>query len=144
MTQPARLELIGMTKDFPGVRACDGVDFAVAAGSIHALLGENGSGKSTIVKMVYGVLRPDAGAILWDGKETTVKDPRSARALGVGMVFQHFSLFEALTALENIALGFDEAIPAAQLEMRVREILDRYGLLLDVHQRVHDLSAGER
>ncbi|MEM6492365.1 MAG: ATP-binding cassette domain-containing protein, partial [Pseudomonadota bacterium] len=141
---PARLELVGMTKSFPGVLACDHVDFAVAPGSIHALLGENGSGKSTIVKMVYGVLRPDDGAMMWNGREVTVADPRAARAMGVGMVFQHFSLFDALTALENIALGFDDAVPAAELEQRVRAILDGYGLQLDIHRRVHDLSAGER
>ena len=78
-------------------------------GEIHALLGENGAGKSTLVKMIYGVIQPDAGEILWDGTPA-VANPKAARTLGIGMVFQHFSLFEAMTVLENIALGMDARI----------------------------------
>jgi ABC-type uncharacterized transport system ATPase subunit len=107
-----RLDLRGITKRFPGVLANDNVGFSVLPGEIHALLGENGAGKSTLVKMIYGIMQPDAGTISWNGQPITVSNPRAARKLGIGMVFQHFSLFEAMTVLENIALGIDEKIPA--------------------------------
>jgi simple sugar transport system ATP-binding protein len=139
-----RLELEGVTKAFPGVLANDHVSFAVKPGAIHALLGENGAGKSTLVKMIYGVLHPDEGEIRVDGKPVAIPNPRAARAMGIGMVFQHFSLFEALSVLENIALGLDERLSQAGLETRIREVLKRYGLTLDPHRRVATLSVGER
>src|SRR5690606_31859529 len=141
---PYRLELTGITKSFPGVLANDNVSFAVRPGEIHALLGENGAGKSTLVKMIYGLLQPDAGEIRWNGEPVVVPHPKVARRLGIGMVVQHFSRFEALTVLENIALGMDAKIPARELESRIREIMDRYGLLLDPHRTVATLSVGER
>ncbi|MDP6706671.1 MAG: ATP-binding cassette domain-containing protein, partial [Alphaproteobacteria bacterium] len=91
------LALDGITKSFPGIRANDDVGLAVQPGEVHALLGENGAGKSTLVKIIYGVLAADAGSIRWQGREVTVASPAAARALGIGMVFQHFSLFEAMT-----------------------------------------------
>lgn len=142
--QPMRLQVSGVTKSFPGVLANDNVTFSVAPGEIHALLGENGAGKSTLVKMIYGIMPPDAGTISWDGRPVTISNPRAARALGVGMVFQHFSLFEAMTVLENIALGMDVSIPARQLEARIREIMTLYGLKLDPQRIVSTLSVGER
>ena len=81
---------------------------SVDAGEIHALLGENGAGKSTLMKIIYGVVKPDEGTMLWEGKEVTVQGPAHARELGIGMVFQHFSLFETLTVAENIALSLPE------------------------------------
>ncbi|MFK4810445.1 ABC transporter ATP-binding protein [Devosia sp. ZW T5_3] len=141
---PYRLELTGITKRFPGVLANDNVSFAVKPGEIHALLGENGAGKSTLVKMIYGIMQPDAGEIAWDGQVVSVANPKAARKLGIGMVFQHFSLFEALTVLENIALGMDAKIPARDLEARIREVMSTYGLLLDPHRTVATLSVGER
>src|SRR6188768_1724019 len=108
----ARLAVRGITKRFPGVLANDNVSFEVKPGEIHALLGENGAGKSTLVKMIYGILQPDAGSIAWNGRPVTIANPKAARKLGIGMVFQHFSLFEALTVLENIALGLDARVPA--------------------------------
>ena len=141
---PYRLELTGITKRFPGVLANDNVTFAVKPGEIHALLGENGAGKSTLVKMIYGIMQPDAGEIRWDGAPVVVPNPKAARRLGIGMVFQHFSLFEALTVLENIALGMDAKIPARELEARIREVMTQYGLLLDPHRTVATLSVGER
>ena len=139
-----RLELRGVTKRFPGVLANDNVSLVVRPGEIHALLGENGAGKSTLVKMIYGVLHPDSGDILWDGAPTPIDNPRSARKLGIGMVFQHFSLFEALTVLENIALGVDAKIAQNQLEAEIRRVLDLYGLKLDPRRIVSTLSVGER
>lgn len=141
---PHRLELTGITKRFPGVLANDNVTFSVRPGEIHALLGENGAGKSTLVKMIYGIMQPDAGEIRWNGQPVTVANPKAARRLGIGMVFQHFSLFEALTVLENIALGMDAKIPARELETRIREVMTTYGLLLDPHRTVATLSVGER
>jgi len=143
-SMPHRLELIGITKRFPGVLANDNVSFAVKPGEIHALLGENGAGKSTLVKMIYGVMQPDAGEIRWNGESVTIANPKAARRLGIGMVFQHFSLFEAMTVLENIALGMDTKVPARELEASIRAIMERYGLLLDPHRTVATLSVGER
>jgi ABC-type uncharacterized transport system ATPase subunit len=141
---PFRLELTGITKRFPGVLANDNVSFAVRPGEIHALLGENGAGKSTLVKMIYGIMQPDAGEIRWNGELVVVTSPKAARKLGVGMVFQHFSLFEALSVLENIALGMDSKIPSRELEARIREVMQTYGLTLDPHRTVATLSVGER
>ncbi len=138
------LELEGLRKAFPGTLANDDVSLLIQPGEIHALLGENGAGKSTLVKMIYGVLRPDAGTIRWHGEPIELPSPRAARRRGVGMVFQHFSLFEALTAAENIALSLDDAPPMDTLTERARELSERYGLPLDPHAMVGDLSVGER
>ena len=139
-----RIELKGVTKQFPGVLANDRVSFAVRPGEIHALLGENGAGKSTLVKMIYGIMQPDAGEIWWDGKAMTVASPKAARAMGVGMVFQHFSLFEAMTVLENIALGMDHDLGRTALEAEIGQVMKQYNLTLDPHRIVSTLSVGER
>ncbi|MCK5273562.1 MAG: ABC transporter ATP-binding protein [Alphaproteobacteria bacterium] len=139
-----RLELRNISKSFPGVLANDSVDFSVAPGEIHALLGENGAGKSTLVKIIYGVLHADDGEMLWEGKPVTVADPHAARNLGIGMVFQHFSLFEAMTVLENIALGVEKVADMKALAERVIEVSHAYGLPLDPDREVHTLSVGER
>ena len=114
-------------------------------GEIQALLGENGAGKSTLVKMLYGLLQPDAGHILWEGLPTVMAEPRCARQLGIGMVFQHFSLFDAMTVAENIALGLDGSRRDTRaLGTRIREVAEKYGLALDPGRHVYDLSVGER
>src|SRR5512135_2931226 len=125
MTEPSmqapavpRLTLRGITKVYPSVVANDGIDLDVAAGEIHALLGENGAGKSTLVKIIYGVVRPDAGEIRWQGEPVRISSPNFARALGIGVVFQHFSLFEGLTVAENIALGINNAAERRGLKQR--------------------------
>ena len=141
---PARLKLVGVSKSFPGVRANDSVNLTVKPGEIHALLGENGAGKSTLVKMIYGILAPDEGQIIWDGAPTRIANPRAARRLGIGMVFQHFSLFEAMTVLENISLGLDSTLSARELEAEIAKVLDRYQLRLDPRRVVSTLSVGER
>lgn len=138
------IELIGMRKAFPGVIATDDVDLKIKAGEVHALLGENGAGKSTLVKMIYGILKPDAGEIRFNGKAIDIKNPAHARDLGVAMVFQHFSLFDSLTVVENISLGMDSKSDMKQLANQITEVSERYGLPLDPHRHVYTLSVGER
>ena len=138
------LEVEGITKAYPGVVANDGVGFAVAPGEVHALLGENGAGKSTLVKMIYGLIKPDSGQMRWKGQPYAPAEPRAARATGVGMVFQHFSLFEALTVAENVALGMEKPPAMRELAARIRVVSEQYGLPLDPARIVGDLSAGER
>jgi len=141
---PIRLALRGITKAYPTVVANDAIDLTVRAGEIHAVLGENGAGKSTLMKIIYGVVRPDAGEILWEGAPVTIANPARARKLGIGMVFQHFSLFETLTVAENIALALEPAAAGRDLPTRIRDISARYGLPLDPARAVHSMSVGER
>lgn len=138
------IELRGMTKSFPGVLANDAVDLRLKPGEIHALLGENGAGKSTLVKMIYGILKPDAGTIFYKGKEEVIATPAHARELGIAMVFQHFSLFDSLSVVENISLGIDKAADLSTLADEITEVSERYGLPLDPHRHVYTLSVGER
>ncbi|MDV7271323.1 ABC transporter ATP-binding protein [Thioclava sp. A2] len=138
------LRIEGLTKAYPGVVANDGVSFRIAEGEVHALLGENGAGKSTLVKMIYGLVKPDAGTMEFAGAPFAPPEPRAARADGVAMVFQHFSLFEALNVAENVALGMENPPPMRELSVRIREISQTYGLPLDPARLVGDLSAGER
>ncbi|HWK47085.1 MAG TPA: ABC transporter ATP-binding protein [Stellaceae bacterium] len=138
------LHLAGIVKQFPGCVANDHVDLTIGRNQIHALLGENGAGKSTLVKIIYGVMRPDAGTIMWQGEPVAIQNPAHARRLGIGMVFQHFSLFEALTVAENIALGLNDAKDRVGLYDRIVEISTSYGLPVDPGRTVHDLSVGER
>src|SRR5262245_32858431 len=100
----ARIALSGITKRYPGVIANQDVSLEVKPGEIHAVLGENGAGKSTLMKIIYGAVQPDAGELHWNGRRVVIEDPRAARALGIAMVFQHFSLFESLTVAENVWL----------------------------------------
>ena len=147
VTKAARgslLETRALTKVFGTLKACDAIDLDIAEGEIHALLGENGAGKSTLVKMLFGSLEPASGDILWRGRPVRIASPAAARALGIGMVFQHFSLFEALTAAENIALSLDDKVPIAKIAERARSLSQAYGLPLDPHAHVGDLSVGER
>ncbi|MEX2318836.1 MAG: ATP-binding cassette domain-containing protein, partial [Bauldia sp.] len=138
------LEAIGITKDFATLRANDHIDFAIKPGEIHALLGENGAGKSTLVKILYGALQPTEGEVRWKGKPVTITNPAAARRLGIGMVFQHFSLFDAMTVAENISLALTDAPRMADLKARITKISAEYGLPLDPNSVVADLSVGER
>ena len=138
------LSLKGLTKAYPGVVANDDVSFDIRPREVHALLGENGAGKSTLVKMIYGLVRPDSGIMAWNGQPYAPDNPATARQTGVGMVFQHFSLFDALDVAENIALGMDDPPPRRQLSRSIREVSQDYGLPLDPGRLVGELSAGER
>ena len=138
------LDVRGLTKIFGSLKACDGVDLTIRQGEIHALLGENGAGKSTFVKMLFGSLEPNAGTISWKGNPVRIPNPAEARRLGIGMVFQHFSLFEALTAAENIALSLDDKTPIRTIAAKAQALSHSYGLPLDPYALVGDLSVGER
>ena len=138
------LSIRGLTKAYPGVVANDSVSFDIQEGEVHALLGENGAGKSTLVKMIYGLVKPDSGTMTWRGGEFAPAEPRAARATGVAMVFQHFSLFDALNVAENVALGMENPPPLRDLAAQIRSVSENYGLPLDPDRTVGELSAGER
>lgn len=138
------LEIKDLTKAYPGVVANDQVSFSVGRGEIHALLGENGAGKSTLVKMIYGLVQPDSGTMDLHKLPYKPLKPSHARQSGVGMVFQHFSLFEALTVAENIALGMEKPPKRGALSRQIKEVSESYGLPLDPTRLIGDLSAGER
>ena len=139
-----RLLLQGISKRYPAVVANDSVDLTVRVGEIHAVLGENGAGKSTLMKIVYGVIRPDAGRIEWEGQRVDIASPAAARRLGIGMVFQHFALFETLTVAENVSLALDERLSPEELAPRISAVAARYGLPVDPTRLVHSMSVGER
>jgi len=139
-----RLELKGITKAYPGVLANDHIDLKILPGEIHALLGENGAGKSTLVKIIYGSLKADSGQISWNGKPVSIANPQAAKKLGIGMIFQHFSLFDAMTVTENIALGMPGRPNMAKLAKRIVEISETYGLPIHPDRYVHTLSVGEK
>ena len=138
------LEALHVTKVFGTLKANDDVTLKVKPGEIHAFLGENGAGKSTLVKMIYGALQPTSGEFRWMGKPVTITSPAAARKLGIGMVFQHFSLFEALTVAENIALAMPGAFDMKKLSERITRVSRDYGLPLEPSAVVADLSVGER
>ena len=144
MIEVPRLRTEGICKAYPGVQANVDVDLEIMPGEIHALLGENGAGKSTLVKIIYGVQRADAGRLFWEGTEVRLSNPNGARALGIGMVFQHFSLFDALTVEENISLGISPELARGNLSNRIQEVSAQYGLPLDPERYVDSLSVGER
>ena len=141
---PLRLELSGISKQYPAVKANDQVSLKVEAGRIHAVLGENGAGKSTLMKIIYGAVQPDAGQMVWNGRPVQIKSPAQARQLGISMVYQHFSLFDTLTAAENVWLGLDKGLSLSEVTARIRVLAESYGLDIDPLRPVHSLSVGER
>ena len=145
MTAPL-LSISGLTKAYPGVVANDNVSFDIGESEVHALLGENGAGKSTLVKMIYGLVKPDSGTMTWKGQSFTPAEPKAARAAGVAMVFQHFSLFDALKVSENVALGMEEPAETMGDLARAdsRGLAKLTGCRSTPIARVGDLSAGER
>ncbi len=138
------VQLRGISKRYGELLANDGIDLAIEPGEIHALLGENGAGKSTLVKILYGVVEPSAGEILWQGRPVTIASPVQARALGLGMVFQHFSLFDELTVAENIAVALSGDWSVAKVRAKLADVSRAYGLALEPDRAVWTLSAGER
>ncbi|MGW6460994.1 ABC transporter ATP-binding protein [Streptomyces sp. NPDC055078] len=138
------LELRGITKSYGSVTACDAVDLRVDAGEIHGLLGENGAGKSSLMKVLLGLVRRDAGTVLVRGDEVALDSPQEAAGLGIGMVHQHFSLINGLTVWENVALGDTGKVNKQAVCAGIAEVSARYGLPIDPEARVDALSAGER
>lgn len=138
------VELVGITKRFGGIVACDQVDLTLYRGRIHGILGENGAGKSTLMKVLIGLVLPDAGSIRIDGLPRTIHDPMAAAALGIAMVHQHFSLVDQLSVWENVALGEEGRLKSAGVRDRVAAISQQYGLEIDPDARVGELTAGLR
>ena len=138
------IEFINITKKFPRVIANDNVSFDIKKSSVHALLGENGAGKSTLVKILYGLLASDQGHINYNGNKLEISSPSEARKKGIGMVFQHFSLFESLTVRENLILGIDNKISYNDLKVQLKDISSKYHLSLDLDAPITSLSAGEK
>jgi simple sugar transport system ATP-binding protein len=138
------LQAIGITKRYGTFAANDSIDLDLYPREVHALLGENGAGKSTLVKVMYGLIQPSAGELRWMGKKIELAGPSEARALGIAMVFQHFSLFDNLTVAENVALGLDGKETFSAISARLAKVSQDYGLPLDPKREVWRLSVGER
>src|ERR1700688_454630 len=138
------LQTIGLTKRYGDFLANDSIDIEIWPQQIHALLCENGAGKSTLVKTVYGLIQPSDGEMRWQGEKMVLSGPSEARARGIGMVFQHFSLFDNLTVAENVALGLDGKESFKAMSARLEEVSKVYGLPLDPRREVWRLSVGER
>jgi ABC-type uncharacterized transport system ATPase subunit len=138
------LQAVSITKRFGDFTANDAIDIDLFPAEIHALLGENGAGKSTLVKIIYGLIQPNEGELRWQGQKVVLAGPAEARRLGIGMVFQHFSLFENLTVAENVALGLSADESLSTIRGRLADVSSRYGLPLDPAREVWRLSVGER
>lgn len=142
----AYLEMLGITKVFPGIVANDGVDLAVEKGSIHALVGENGAGKSTLMRVLYGIYTPDAGKILLDGREIKISNPQTAIRLGIGMVHQEFQLVPSLTVAENIALGYEPRrgifVDRRKEKSDIAGLAEQFGFTVSLDTPVSELSVG--
>ena len=138
-----RLALTGITKRYPSVVANHRVSLRVEPGQAHAVLGENGAGKSTLMKIIYGAIQPDEGSVAYNGAAVHIRNPQQARALGISMVFQHFSLFDTLTVAENVWLGLDKSLSLAEVTRRIEAKAGEYGLDIAPDRPVHTLSVGE-
>jgi len=138
------VEFRNITKRFGAVTACDGVDLSFQRGRIHGILGENGAGKSTLMNMLIGLVLPDEGSIRIDGAPQQIHSPLAAASLGIGMVHQHFSLVDALSVWENVALGEIGRLDPSAIRNRIGEIADQYGLVIEPDARVGELTAGLR
>ena len=140
------IEMINITKEFPGIIANDNITLQVEKGEIHALLGENGAGKSTLMSVLFGLYQPEKGIIKKDGEEVQIKNPNDANDLGIGMVHQHFKLVENFTVLENIVLGM-ETIKKGMLKMddarkKVVELSEKYNLSVNPDAKIEDITVG--
>src|SRR2546421_7686017 len=137
------LQTVGLTKRYGTFLANEAIDIDIWPQQIHALLGENGAGKSTLVKTIYGLIQPSEGEMRWQGEKMVLSGPSEARSRGIGMVFQHFSLFDNLTVAENVALGLDGKESFKDMSARLEQVSKVYGLPLDPKRQVWQLSVGE-
>lgn len=138
------LDIQNISKSFPSVKANNKVSFGVQKNTVHAILGENGAGKSTFVKILYGLIKQDEGKIIYKNNELKISSPAEARKVGIGMIFQHFSLFESLTVRENLMLGIDEYVSYKKLEIKIENLIQKYKLTLDLDAPVISLSSGQK
>jgi len=140
------IEMLHITKEFPGIKANDDVTLQLRKGEIHALLGENGAGKSTLMSVLFGLYQPEKGVIKKNGKEVKIQNPNDANALGIGMVHQHFKLVECFTVLDNIILGVEDTrhgfLQKDAARKKVMQLSEKYGLKVDPDALVSDISVG--
>ena len=143
---PYAIEMVNITKRFPGIVANDNVTLQLRRGEIHALLGENGAGKSTLMSVLFGMYKPEEGIIKKNGEEVKINDPNDANALGIGMVHQHFKLVECFSVLDNIILGAEDSkfgiLQRDKARRKVMELSERYGLSIDPDAIIEDISVG--
>ena len=146
MDTPYAIEMLHITKRFPGIIANDDITLQVKKGEIHALLGENGAGKSTLMSVLFGLYQPEEGIIKKDGVEVSIKDPNDANALGIGMVHQHFKLVECFTVLDNIIMGVEPTkhgfLQKKEARQRVLALSEKYGLKVDPDALIEDITVG--
>lgn len=146
MEETYAVEMLNITKRFPGIIANDNITLRLKKGEIHALLGENGAGKSTLMSVLFGLYRPEEGSIRMGGREVAIKDPNDANALGIGMVHQHFKLVDVFSVLDNIVLGVEPSkygfLQKAEAREKVVALSDKYGLRVDPDAKVEDISVG--
>ncbi len=140
------IEMLHITKEFPGIRANDDITLQLRKGEIHALLGENGAGKSTLMSVLFGLYQPESGIIKKDGQEVKINDPNDATALHIGMVHQHFKLIDVFTVLDNIILGAEDTkygfLSRKAARKKVQELSQRYGLAVDLDAKIEDITVG--
>ena len=143
---PYVIEMLHITKEFPGIKANDDITLQLKRGEIHALLGENGAGKSTLMSVLFGLYQPEQGEIRKDGKVVRIKDPNDATALNIGMVHQHFKLIEVFTVLDNIILGAEDTklgfLQKKEARKKVKALSEKYGLRIDMDAKVEDITVG--
>ena len=146
MAEDYVIEMLHITKEFPGIKANDDITLQLRKGEVHALLGENGAGKSTLMSVLFGLYQPEAGKILKNGKEVAVRNPNDANALGIGMVHQHFKLVECFSVLDNIILGVEPNklgfLQKAEARKKVMALSEKYGLRVDPDALISDISVG--
>ena len=146
MAEDFVIEMLHITKEFPGIKANDDITLQLRKGEVHALLGENGAGKSTLMSVLFGLYQPEAGKILKNGKEVAVRNPNDANALGIGMVHQHFKLVECFSVLDNIILGVEPNklgfLQKAEARKKVVALSEKYGLRVDPDALISDISVG--
>ena len=140
------IEMLHITKEFPGIKANDDITLQLRKGEIHALLGENGAGKSTLMSVLFGLYQPESGVIKKDGKEVQINNPNDATALHIGMVHQHFKLIDVFTVLDNIILGAEDTklgfLQKKEARRKVQELSERYGLKVDIDAKIEDITVG--